>query len=868
MGWTFTLPQKTLRATLCGLVALATSVCVAATPSDSLGRPVHAYLPADTAFDASIPTPESVLGAQVGEWHVRPDQLVGYMQILAEKSPRVRLVETGRTHENRPLLLLVITDEENQPKVDSWRQAHLSRLNTGKTSDANAPLILYMGYSIHGNEPSGSNAAMVIAYYLAAAQSPKVRELLKDNIVLLDPSLNPDGLGRFAHWANMHRGQQLVADPEHREHREGWPSGRTNHYWFDLNRDWLLLTHPESQARVKQFHYWRPHILTDFHEMGTNSTYFFQPGVPSRQNPLTPEGNYRLTAALAEFHANALDAAGELYFTEEDFDDFYFGKGSTYPDAHGSIGILFEQASSRGHVQQSINGPLHFSDTIANQVTTTLSTFAGALANKAAILDFQTGFYRDTQKLIQEDKSAGYLVKVADDHARMSAFLDKLQAHHIRVSPLTAAVTLDGNKREAGQYWFIPLDQPQYRLIKSLFSTQQRFTDNTFYDVSNWNIALAFNLRVEEVDKRDGRKLTLGGPLTEWTPSFDNTPPPDAVAYAFEWHHYHAPALAHQLLADGIRLRSSAAAFTATLHDGQPHAFAPGTLIIPKGLNTMSDWQTRVAAHAKAYNMPLFAIKTGLTSQGADLGSRDMTPINEVKIALIGGAGTSQYDVGEIWHHLDTRLHMPVTLIELERLGRLDLSPYTHVVMTEGSYAKIEEETLQALSQWVKDGGVLIGQQSAVALLVDKGWLKGDVMSQRALDDLFPVASLRYADKAALAADKLIAGAAYEISIDPSHPLFFGYQQSRLAVFKTHARVIQAEKNPFVVPARYTSSPLLAGYTATPLVNRVADTAAVISANKGKGLVIGFVDNTQFRGYWYGTDKLLSNAIFQSAHLK
>jgi len=483
-------------------------------------------------------------------------------------------------------------------------------------------------------------------------------------------------------------------------------------------------------------------------------------------------------------------------------------------------------------------------------------------------LDFQTGFYRDTQKLIQEDKSAGFLVKVTDDHARMAAFLEKLRAHQIRVAPLKSSVTLDGNRREAGQYWYIDLDQPQYRLIKSLFSTQQRFTDNTFYDVSNWNIALAFNLTVEEVDKRDGRKLTLGEALTEWAPPLDNTPQSDAVAYAFEWHHYHAPALAHQLLAKGIRLRSAAADFTATLMDGKPHAFAPGTLIIPKGLNTTSDWQAIVAAHAKAYNIPLFAIKTGLTTQGADLGSRDMTPIDSVKLALIGGAGTSQYDVGEIWHHLDTRLHMPVTLIELERLGRLDLRHYTHIVMTEGSYAKMEEDTLQALSQWVKAGGVLIGQQSAVTMFIDKGWLKGDLMPQRTLDDLFPVASLRYADKAALAADKLIAGAAYEISIDPTHTLFFGYQQPRLAVFKTNARVIQAEKNPFVVPARYTSSPLLAGYTATPLVNRVADSAAVMTANKGKGLVIGFVDNTQFRGYWYGTDKLLSNAIFQSAHLK
>lgn len=868
MGWSFSTSYKALCALVLGAAALAAPLCATAINNDAQGRPVQAYLPSNIEFDTSIPTPESVLGAQVGAWHVRPDQLVSYMHLLAKASPRVQLIETGRTHENRPLLLMVITDQANQAKVDGWREEHLSRIQSGKPSDAKGPLFLYMGYSIHGNEPSGSNAAMVVAYYLAAAKNPEVQQLLKDNVVLLDPSLNPDGLGRFAHWANMHRGQQLAADPEHREHREGWPSGRTNHYWFDLNRDWLLLTHPESQARIKQFHRWRPHVLTDFHEMGTNSTYFFQPGVPSRQNPLTPEGNYRLTAALAEFHANALDAAGELYFTEEDFDDFYFGKGSTYPDAHGSIGILFEQASSRGHLQQSVNGLLSFSDTIANQVTTTLSTFAGALANKAAILNFQTGFYRDTQKLIQDDKSAGFLVKVADDHARMAAFLDKLRAHQIRVMPLSASTTIDGNKREAGKYWFVSLDQPQYRLIKSLFSTQQRFTDNTFYDVSNWNIALAFNLSVVEVDKRDGRKLTLGEELTTWAPPIEHRLQPDAVAYAFEWHHYHAPALAYKLLAEGMSLRSAAGDFSATLTSGKTHAFAPGTLIVPNALNTADGWQALLEKHAKAFNIPLFAIKTGLTTQGADLGSRDMAPLSAVKVAIVGGMSTSQYDVGEIWHHLDTRVQMPVSLIELERLGKLDLNAYTHLVMTEGSYKKIDEEILQALSHWVKAGGVLIGQQAAIEMFIEKGWLKGDLMSQRSLDDLFPITSLRYADKEALVADKLIAGAAYDMVIDPSHPLFFGYQQSRLAVFKTDARVIQADKNPFLVPARYTNSPLLAGYTATPLVNRVAETAAVLHASKGKGLVIGFVDNTQFRGYWYGTDKLLSNAIFQSVHLK
>lgn len=316
--------------------------------------PVHAlsdldYLPKNISYDPKVPIPESILGAPVGEWHVRHDQLVNYMYAIANSSDRVSIVETGRTHENRPLLLLAFSSAENQQNLKSIQANHIKSIETG-ASNSDSPLVIWMGYSVHGNEPSGSNAALLIAYYLAAGQGAEVESLLNDNVVLIDPSLNPDGLSRFAHWANMHKSKNLVADPNNREHIEDWPSGRTNHYWFDLNRDWLLLTHPESKARIAEYHQWRPHVLTDFHEMGPNSTYFFQPGIPSRKNPWTPDRNVELTQALANFHAQALDANKQLYFSGESFDDFYYGKGSTYPDAHGTIGILFEQSLSLIHI--------------------------------------------------------------------------------------------------------------------------------------------------------------------------------------------------------------------------------------------------------------------------------------------------------------------------------------------------------------------------------------------------------------------------------------------------------------------------------------------------------------------------------------
>ncbi|WP_245953199.1 M14 metallopeptidase family protein [Alteromonas aestuariivivens] len=837
-------------------------------PQERGGKPIAEYLPENIQFDPSVPTPEAFLGANVGAWHIRHDQLVGYMQSLAESSPRVRIEETGRSHENRPLLLLTITAQSNQGKLVSMREKHLENIQTGDSPAATDPLVFYLGYSIHGNEPSGSNAAMVVAYYLAAAQGPEIEQLLRDNIVLLDPSFNPDGLARFAQWANMHKGKTLVADPEHREHKEGWPSGRTNHYWFDLNRDWLLLTHPESQARIRQFHHWRPHILTDHHEMGSNSSYFFQPGVRSRKNPLTPDGNVTLTEAIAKFHASAFDAAGQLYFTEEAFDDFYLGKGSTYPDAHGSIGILFEQASSRGHLQDTVNGPLAFEQTIQNHVTTSLSTLRGGLANKAAILEYQRQFVKETRALAAKDEYAGYLVSLDEDPGRFNALLTLLKQHQIQAQLLNRNFAQDGRSFEANKSIYVPLEQPQYRLIRSLFSTQKTFEDNTFYDVSNWNLALAFNAAYMPVSKRQGRSLATVAIPEDWLQPHSQPVNPGAYAYAFDWQHYYAPALLQGLLQAGVKVRSAGTGFTALLASGEEHQFSSGAIVIPGNLSQPGDLVTLLNQFSQALHIPVFEIKTGLTSAGIDLGSRQMVPVEQPKILLIGGPGTSQYEVGEIWHYLDTRVGLPVTIVDKDRLALIALSDYTHMIFASGSYDGLSEGALIDIGTWVTKGGVLIGHKSALRLFAKQDWLDIRVLKGSKIDEAFETENLKFADKDAYEANKIIAGAVYEAHIDVTHPLFYGFSGDKLPLFKTSNMVLKTDASPYIPAAYYTDEPLLAGFSAPELVSLIAGSTAAVAQIKGLGVVVGLVDNPMFRGYWYGTDKLLSNAIFQSGHIR
>lgn len=403
----------------------------------SFSQELNYYLPDSVQYNPSVPRPKEIVYHNVGEYHITHDRLVNYMQALAKAVPdRIKIETMGFTYEGRPQVLLLITSPKNHQNLEQIRQQHVQLTDPSKSGALNTdnmPVVLYIGHSIHGNEPSGANASLLSAYYLAAAQGRQIDDLLNNAVILFDPSFNPDGLQRFSTWVNQHKSKTPVTDPASREFSEVWPGGRFNHYWFDLNRDWLPAQHVESQNRLKWFHLWKPNILTDHHEQGSNATFFFQPGVPSRVNPLTPPKNQELTEKIGKFHAQFLDRIGSLYFTKENYDDFYYGKGSTYPDVNGAIGILFEQASSRGHAQQTANGILRFPFTIRNQFTTTLSTLEAAKALRKELLDWQKDFYRTALNDASSFATKGYVFGDAADPAKTEIFVNMLRRHQIDV---------------------------------------------------------------------------------------------------------------------------------------------------------------------------------------------------------------------------------------------------------------------------------------------------------------------------------------------------------------------------------------------------------------------------------------------------
>ncbi len=861
----------------------------------SLMMPEGTGLPRPESFRGNITTPAEVLGFEPGEWHVRHDQIVAYMYRLARESDRIQIQEYGRTWQRRPLLLLTISHPDNLASIDSLRTDHLALSDPSRSMDldlSQMPVVTWLGYSVHGNEPSGANAAILVAYYLAAAEGEEVEHLLRESVVLLDPTYNPDGLDRFATWVNNNRSFTPFGDPYHREHRQPWPGSRTNHYWFDLNRDWMPVQHPESRYRVRTFHSWKPNVLTDHHEMGPQATYFFQPGVPSRDNPLTPQRTFELTAKLAEYHADYLDEVDQLYWTSEIFDDFYVGKGSTYPDLQGTVGILFEQASSRGHLQESLHGDVAFPVTIRNQFLTSLSTLYGS---RDLRLELHEHMKESASSALEEARSnpvKAWVFGDPFDRARNAHLLDLLSHHDIRIHELDGSLSADGYRFESGNAWIIPAGQPQYRLIRSLFETRKEFQDSVFYDISTWTLPLAFDIPYAELDRRSYRENLLGaavvdtpfpegrfrsGPDTQastGTPSANtscaHTAPandpsanqPHPYAYLFEWHGYYAPRAAYRLMDAGVRIKVATQPFQAVTAEG-PHDFDYGTILVSAGIQDRVDAEALrelMMEVAKEDGLDVHMVSTGLTARGMDLGSPSFQIVEKPGVMVVAGDGVNMYEAGEVWHLLDQRYRMPVTMADVRYLNSVDLDRYNTVVMVHGNYRRLPDAFRDRLKQWVEAGNTLMLQKGAVSWINGLDWL--DFEMQRPEYSHPANEELRYRDLSSLRGSRAIGGVIMEAELDRTHPLGYGFKRNKLPVLRNSNLFLEHPENRFAAPVRYTGEPLLSGFVSTENREWLPERPVYLVARMGSGRVLMTTDNPNFRAFWFGTNRLFANGLF------
>jgi len=822
------------------------------------------YLPKDQNYNQQVIIPVSTLGFTVGERHPRHDQINDYFQQLAKSSKRVMLTEMGRTEQLRTQLLVTISSAENLADIENIlakRQVPFKKPENVKEQTDDQPLVIWLGYSVHGDEASGASAAMITAYHYAASQSKDIEALLKNTIIVLEPSVNPDGLDRFVNWVSTFRHRNSNDDVNDIEHHQGWPSGRTNHYWFDLNRDWLLLTQKESQQRLRYFHQYRPHVVGDFHEMSHNTSYFFQPGVPSRTHPLTPKANGQLTKLIAGYHAKALDQKQRLYFSQEVFDDFYYGKGSTYPDINGSIGILFEQATSRGMEQQSLNGLVTFEFGIQNHVLTSLSTVEGAWKNKQALKNYQQEFYKQGLKLAKKEKFEGYLIHADKDKHRLNTFLQTLNQHQINVYPLRNDFRHNGKTFNKELSYYLPLEQPQFRVIQALFSQQTSFQDNTFYDVSGWTLPLAMNIEFHQVERTRGLKVAEKAWIKpeEATTLLDN----NAYAYVFEWHHSLAPQLLEKLLSSGIKAKVATKSFSSIVN-GIERKFKAGSILLAAGWQQNKNWRDIVSHASEESHIEIYSLSTGYNPQGVDFGSSSFKALSPVNVMMIGGENISQYEAGEIRYYLEKTIHLPVSIIEQYRVNTIDLSVYSHIILVDGDYQSFSDKTVNQLKTWIESGGVIFAQKRASKWLASKEILSADFVTRNQINQMYDVSQLSYQDQKKLAARKRIAGAIFQTRLDNSHPLTYGIETTNLPLFRNSTLIMKRPVQAFINVANYTDTPLMSGYTDRNLVNMIARSSAVIAHSLGQGRVVASSDNLVFRGYWLGSAKLLANSLYFS----
>tara|TARA_B100000780_G_scaffold273903_1_gene238118 strand:+ start:441 stop:2969 length:2529 start_codon:yes stop_codon:yes gene_type:complete len=803
-------------------------------------------------FNSEIESPESYLGYPIGSEHTRHDNIISYFKNLANSSDRAILKFYGKTHEGRRLPMLVISSPENLKNMDQIQKRHLMLVDPNNKTEPseNDPLIINLAYNVHGNEPSSSEAAILSAYTLIASKNKEILSFLENSIIFIDPAINPDGRDRHTQWANSHKAFPLVKDPNDVEHNENWPRGRTNHYWFDLNRDWLLAINPESQGKLNWYHQWYPNVVTDFHEMGSQSSYFFEPMKANGSlDPIMPKENYiDLNNLFAEYFSKSLDSIGSLYFTKEAFDGTYPGYGSSYADLQGGLGILFEQASSRGLAQKTDYGEITFPFTIRNQFVSSMATLKASTENKLILNKYQKATFESAISNAEKSKIKGYNFQSTDQNLN-KAFIDKLLRHKVKVF-----------EKKRGSY-FVPTKQPQYRMVQTFFETYEKYRDSVYYDASAWSVANFYNIKYKPTTKTYlNNEIKSTKELIKWTPVNKSE-----YAYIVESNDYNVPALINGLQKKKIVVASSFKPFNIKTNEGNK-SFSYGSLVIPVAnqkvssdhiYNSILDLQNKL-------EVTVFSVKSGLSLKGIDLGSRNIKSLKTPKAAMLIGNGVRSYEAGEVWHLLDTRVHMPITKISLNYFNRTSLDDYNVLIMVSGNY-KFDSKTTEKIKSWISKGNTLITIGTANNWIVKTKIVKEElvVVKKDTLNNKLDRKS--YVDASENYGREKLGGVFLKVNIDKSHPIAFGYKSENQVVYKNNLVWLKPSKNSYSNVAMYNKKPHIDGYISKNIRrDYLPKSASLIVSKVGKGRVIMFADNPNFRGTAYGTNRLFLNSIFMA----
>jgi len=826
-------------------------------------EPIEFFQVDGVEYASGIPAPEDAFGYGVGDHPVRYSDLTHYLRDLAGRSDRISVETIGYSHERRPILFFVVTSADNHARLDDIREAHRARL-AGQTAPDAAPMVLWINFGVHGAESSGLDAAIPTLYHFAAAQGEHVEATLENAVLLFTVAFNPDGHTRRIDHVERFSGAVSNTDASHEVHNL-WATARTNHYWFDLNRQWLLLTQPESRAWVAKWHEWKPMVSADYHEMGSDSPFYFHPGEPLRRNPLIPARARELTYEIGRRHAEFFDSEARLYTSEERFDNFYIGKGSTYPQVNGSLGILFEIGAARGGAIQTERGLVTHGDNVRTQFRTVLTTIQGSLDLRDEITAYQRDFFSGAAREAERDNRQAYVFTAEGDPERAARFVRLLRAHDIEVTRLTRDINAGGRVYRAGEAYAVPLRQKQYRMIRGVFERVTEFEENIFYDVSGWTMPLAYNLDYAAVSGGIFQPGIAGEPAEG---EFRSAAAPDRAPYGyiFDWSHTYAPRALNRVLEAGLMARAATEEFDVVTTSGVQE-FGRGSIFVPLARQDMTPARIHelMETIAREDGVPVAAARSGLTPvTGRDLGATNVFRIvRRPRVVLAIDDGVSWNDAGEVWWTLDYQHRMPVTLVSRNRLSSLDWSEYTHLILVNGG--TLDEAMTNGLRRWIRElGGTVIATRNT-ALWAQREFLESAGPDSAGNGEAGGAPRFDYSEMSLRDAEHVIGGAIFETDVDVSHPLGFGFTRRMLPVNRnTSFTLARPAGDPYAVPVQYADAPLLSGYASQRRQEEIAGTPAVVSQRMGRGAVVLMADNPVFRATYPGSERLLMNAIFMS----
>lgn len=721
------------------------------TIAGSLPAQAFGFLP-DARHDPAIPTYESVIGRPLGEDVSTHAEAERYLSALAAASPRLSLQRYGESWEGRALYNVMVASPANQARSGEI-QAGMQRLADPRGLEDTAvqpllhglPGVAWLIYNVHGDEPSGTDAALALAYHLCAAQGdPLVDAILSECVVLLDPMQNPDGRDRFVHGFRGMRGKVADPEPDAAEHSQPWPGGRSNHYWFDMNRDWFALTQPETRARVRLFQRWWPIVVADLHEMGGNSTYYFAPPA----EPVNPELTLPQRQWLERFGRNNaawFDRFGFAYFIRENYDCFYPGYGEGWPLFQGSIGMTYEQGSVRGQrYRREDEIEVHYRDCVRHHFIASLSTLETLARNRQEALTAFLDYRRSAVREGQTGPIREFIFPAGKDPGRTDRLMGVLASQGIEIhratQPLRNERTRDyhGGEEAARSFaagtWVVSLAQPQKRLANVLLVQHQdmsseflleqkrrylRREGTDFYDLTAWSLPLLWDVECyAAADASQGELERVDAAALLDRPRPRPAPPVASVAYLLPWGTHAAAAATVALLAADVRVH------VAGKRLGQRgRTFAAGTVIVRVAEHADRDaLHATITAVAAATGAEVVATDTGWVDEGIALGSNDVRHVKKPHVALICDRPTDPYSAGWTRYLLEQTYAVPLTLIRARQIGRARLERFTAIVLPDGSgYGdEIGKAGIARLKAWIDQGGTLVTFADATHWLTDK----------------------------------------------------------------------------------------------------------------------------------------------------